>query len=424
MNSVILPWKECSSSFANPDFKIESHLNEKIGGMVTAGLSLKADCQRCLILISRLPHKVSAEEPWLDAVRRAAAFAVENNWTIISSAGSLGWDYISWYAGRLGANVWIVLPSMTASEFTKECERLLIRLRLNQGRTSLLMPLIEGKLKKTDRLGIRDQLCLSFSSHRLPVYLRKKGNWESLIERTEEVDRRFQVDSAGNCVESWRKEKSWMALTVNKQWEDYLIHWTRGIYGAWKGEIEADYFEALTSAHSGNPRDGFATLDHIAGTGILRGEGRMIRDGVPVISFSSLSPVEAMKKIEFRSTLGRWSFEPYGIALPRETLERLGTKRVIYGDKELFNRLSPEDRPFYQYQGSGKPVDKPSCAEDMKTGAKNWREEDEWRIAGDIDLMSLKDELILITPTEEEAKRMRELQTYRICSLERGLNEG
>jgi len=424
MNSVILPWKECSPSFANPDFEIESHLSEMIGGMVSAGMTLRADCERCLILMSRLPRKVSAEEPWLDSVRHAVTFVVENNWTVISSAGSLGWDYISWYAGRLGANVWIVLPPMTASEFTEECERLLIRLRLNKDRTSFLMPLIDSKLKKADRLGIRDQLCLSFSNHRLPVYLRRNGNLESLIERVKAVDSRFQVDSAGDCIESWRRDSSWMAETENMQWEGYLIHWTRGTYGAWKGEIEADYFDTLTSAHSGNPRDGFATLDHITGTGILRGEGRMIRDGVPVISFSSLSPVEAIKKIEFRATLRRWSFEPYGIALPRETLERFGTKRVIYGDKELFNRLSPEDRPFYQYQGSDESVDKPIRAGNMKTTAKNWRKEDEWRIVGDIDLMSLKDEVLLITPTEEEAERMRKLQPYKVCSLERGLNEG
>ena len=111
-----------------------------------------------------------------------------------------------------------------------------------------------------------------------------------------------------------------------------------------------------------------------------------------------------------RSSLGRWNYEPYGIAVSRSVLQRLGAREVIYGDKHLFEQLSPEEKPYYQFKGMD------NTDEQLPAG---WESEAEWRLAGDLDLMSIKDDVIIITPFESEAETLQELLPYRIHSLER-----
>ncbi len=50
----------------------------------------------------------------------------------------------------------------------------------------------------------------------------------------------------------------------------------------------------------------------------------------------------------------------------------------------------------------------------------DWRRESEWRIVGDVDPLSMKEDVILITPTQEEAEGLRERLPYRVRSLETG----
>jgi len=85
--------------------------------------------------------------------------------------------------------------------------------------------------------------------------------------------------------------------------------------------------------------------------------------------------------------------EPYGIAIDIETARDIGVRKVIYGDETLFERLSDDDRLFFQPHG--------------KKG--DWSRELEWRHIGDFQISEIPREKILaIVPTECQAESIRE----------------
>ncbi len=384
---------------------------------VTGGRLDKTD-ERALPVFSRLPRKVQADDDWLHSVRRAVKYAVEHGWTVIASSDGLGWEYTAWYAARTGVRLWMVLPPGRTDRMHRETEKLVGRLKLNPIKTTFLMPVVEEHLSKPDRLHLRDLTALALAHHRLPVVIRSGGFWEGIINEAKGVDRSYITDYPARYVEAWRRDQSRIDAASGRNWGEILVHWTRGVYGPWPGEVEADYFEALTATLTGNPRDGLATLNHIAASGLLRGRGRIVRGGTPVISFTALAPDTAVRLADYRPALGRWTFEPYGIALTRSTLTRLGARPVIYGTRELYTKLSPQEQPFYQYRG---PVlSDLSLTEPVNKTDPGWEKEMEWRLVGDIDLLSLKDEVLLIAPTEIEADELRGFLPFKVASLEKG----
>ncbi|NQU04465.1 MAG: hypothetical protein HQ568_00120 [Calditrichaeota bacterium] len=411
INTEIRSWSECTCFMAYPELDLKSITKTTPWGMAFAGMTPDPDTERCLIPMSRSPRKLPAEDLWLSAVRNAVGYASDNGWTIVSSYGTIGWEYTSWYAARRNLPLWMVLPAKPIDKFSAECESLIDRFKLNLTLTTFVMPLIDGKVTKNDGQIIRDMLTAMLSKHRLPVYVRPKGNWMSILIDSRKYDNRFLAVRPFRYIEPWRKDDSWTQNISNQNLENALIHWTKGAYGPWFGEVDADYFEAITLSESGNPRDGLATLVFIAMSGIVRGAGRMIRKGEPVISFSELNPAELLNQIEYKSYLKRWNYEPYGIAISTEVLKRLGAKKVIYGSKELYEQLTPDQRPYYQFDGRNETPNQP---------ASGWESESEWRLTGDLDLTSIMEEVTLITPFEYEAAALRESLPYRICSLERG----
>jgi hypothetical protein len=101
------------------------------------------------------------------------------------------------------------------------------------------------------------------------------------------------------------------------------------------------------------------------------------------------------------------SFQPYGIALPASLLERLGAQPVRYGVAEDFDAMTEAEKPFFQARGGSDP-------------AKSWFDwsyENEHRLIGDLDLTSVKDQVIALVPTEEIALKVREATGYKVIPL-------
>ncbi len=410
MNIQIKSWHECKSLLPYHDTGIEPCISSSVYGLGFCGAIPEYNAERCVILSSRLPRKLPADSQCLISLREAVEFAHSSGLTLVSSTGTLGWEYTTWYAARMDVPIWLVLPPIPLDRFPEACEQYIVSYKLNRDRTSFLLPLTEEKLKKRECQFVRDMVTVLISHHRLVVYIRPNGNWMHILENCTAIDNRFIAQRPKRYVEPWRRDKGWMAAAADQDWNGFLFHWTRGTYGPWPGEAPADYFEALTTIKSGNPRDGLSTLAFIAASGIIRGEGRMIRGGTPMVSFTNLKPDEIISLIEYRAGLGRWNFEPYGIAISSSTLRKLGARRVIYGDKNMYDRLSPQEQPYYQYIGSTDDEEK----------QERWKGEEEYRLTGDLDLMSIKEDVILITPTMSEAEALQSSLPYRVCSLERG----
>jgi hypothetical protein len=116
----------------------------------------------------------------------------------------------------------------------------------------------------------------------------------------------------------------------------------------------------------------------------------------PVVCFSALSLQELLQRRCFRPQLGRWDYEPYGIAIRLSTAKQIGIQAVIYGDPRERSLLSREDQ--YRFHPLGKTYD--------------WREEREWRSSKSVDLAELDPSDIRVF-AEDSREARRRLQDCR-----------
>ncbi|MDP8228456.1 MAG: hypothetical protein P9M15_03285 [Candidatus Electryoneaceae bacterium] len=356
-----------------------------------------------VLLLSQLPSRVNADEGWLRAVREAIHYVDEQGWNLVSSVGLFGWEYLSYYASRCGLPLLLILPPEPMTKLAMSIKKWTSDLRLNRSKTTFLIPIINDKRSKSERFHLRDRLMFQIADYRFPIAIRPNGFMEQMSQGASHIDNRFRVEYPKSAKLSWYNKIKQTHKSSSNVLKDMLIHWTRGTYAPWLGEVKADYFDALTDAKTGNPRDGLATLQRIFLSGVVRGDGRMIRGGQPVVSFMEGDPAKIVRLIRYRPALRRWTFEPYGIAFPRKILESLGVRPVVYGSKKLYNELPPDDRPFYQFCGL----------------TNEWVDEWEWRLIGDLDMSNIRDKIMLIVPTEAEAKELDSAISCDVLSLEK-----
>lgn len=168
----------------------------------------------------------------------------------------------------------------------------------------------------------------------------------------------------------------------------WLIHCTRGRQGAWPGESESQFRDwLLLTVPQPVDLSPLATLRRIVGQRHLIGGGPTIRAGQPVICFSAAPLLEFISQRTFRSHLGRWDAEPYGIAVSRTAAKRLGARPVIYIDPETDPPTAERSR--WRLQPRGTTFD--------------WSREREWRLRGDLDLRQLtSDQAIVFVARRQE----------------------
>ena len=131
----------------------------------------------------------------------------------------------------------------------------------------------------------------------------------------------------------------------------------------------------------------------------------LTRSPTPVVCFADVRLTEIKQRRTFRSHLARWDFEPYGIAIRKDSLERWGARAVIYGDQNRWNALSDADRPFFQAVSS-------------QDGKEDWRSEHEIRLCGDLPLKRLgPDEAVVFVPSLEAAEQIAPLSRWPVVVL-------
>jgi hypothetical protein len=172
--------------------------------------------------------------------------------------------------------------------------------------------------------------------------------------------------------------------------ERYLYHYTRPCPGPWPGQSYRDYLDSLLEGEGSCGHDALDTLERILSEGCIRGSHRLVRGVDAVVSWTSRPPQDLTEMRRWNRGLMRWTFEPYGIALNRRELRRLGAKPAVYGTSQLYQELSPEERYRFQSQGS--------------TGM-SWKLEREWRLLGDLVLHEDMDAFVFV-PTASDAEEL------------------
>ncbi|QDV70800.1 hypothetical protein Poly24_45320 [Rosistilla carotiformis] len=167
----------------------------------------------------------------------------------------------------------------------------------------------------------------------------------------------------------------------------YLIHCTRERVGAWPDQSDEDYFDELLTGRSAPDPGPLGTLRRILQTQRLLATDRLTRGGQRVTCFSARPLPALLRSRVFRAHLGRWDYEPFGIAIRRRVLQSRGGRPVIYGDDSDFDSLESTERAFFQNRGT----------------THDWTAEQEWRIAGDVSLaeISANDAFVFVASSSD-----------------------
>jgi hypothetical protein len=183
----------------------------------------------------------------------------------------------------------------------------------------------------------------------------------------------------------------------------FLSHFTRRQHGAWEDEGENRFLDSLLFGFATSDRSAWATLLRIVLQCRLTAGSRLTRDVARVVCFTNRPLTDFAGLRIFRPHLARWDYEPYGIAIDRQVLARLGARPVSYGDTSTWRSLAAVDRPYFQLS---------------QRGHADWSAEQEWRIVGDVDLDALAPgDAVIFVPSEEEAARMRPFSRWPVVVL-------
>lgn len=184
----------------------------------------------------------------------------------------------------------------------------------------------------------------------------------------------------------------------------WLVHFTRARSGEFPGETRAAYLAALAGPDDPRFHDGRRALERILAEGRIRADGRLIRGGQPVVSFTAAHPADLARLARWARHLGRMTFEPYGVGVRRAAATQLGLRPVVYGPPGLHAALRDEERHLFQ----------------LRRGRREeWTAEREWRSRGDVELRRWPaDEAVVVVPTAREAAELRRCSPFTVLALE------
>ena len=185
----------------------------------------------------------------------------------------------------------------------------------------------------------------------------------------------------------------------------FLLHWTRRRVGAWPDQTQHEYLDDLIFRSSRRNHDNLSSVARILASRKLIASNQLTRDCNPVVCFSNLPLTELAERTVFRKHLGRWDFQPFGIAIERDLLMEVGAKPVMYGEQQDWDRMPTEDRPFFQLSVSG--------------GSQiDWRQEQEWRLLGNLDLNLVgNNSAVVFVNTAMEAEAIAPISRWPIVIL-------
>jgi len=185
----------------------------------------------------------------------------------------------------------------------------------------------------------------------------------------------------------------------------FLTHCTRRRHGPWPNEDENEFLDDLILDRAGADHSALAALWRIVRSRRLIASSDMVRGDTSVVSFTAVPLPEIHQLHAFRSHLGRWDFEPYGMCIRRDWLERRSARPVVYCDEHAWSDLAVEDRPFFQKKDSRTPSGR----------LIDWTIEREWRYIGDVPLDEIpEDAALLFVPSESEAEQLAAISRWPV----------
>ncbi len=313
---------------------------------------------------------------WIIDTGQAVKYATEHDYTLLTSVGMSSWEITLFFASKYKVRQQIFIPAESDDDFVTACNHYEKEFRLT-GKPVEWRPVRISRLSgksNNDFRSKRDRLIMTEADIIFPVSIRPDGNLAGLINDRKKpgghIDNRFGCD-----YERYKRDckaglnQNPVGPAIDNTLSDYVIHWTRSCHAPWPGESLYDYYDSLTTTINEYSHSALRTLLRILGEKKLRASSRHMRKGIRAVSFSALPPTQALRLMKWRARYREMTFEPYGIAIKRKPALKMGIRKVLYGNPEMYEYLDETDKPYFQSVGT----------------KGNWMPEREYRHIGDID---------------------------------------
>lgn len=389
--------------------------------------TLEAEQKWVAVFNSRKPKLVSPSAMWLQLLGPLPALVASQGLGFAGSLGTISYDLVAVGAERSGARLLLLLPHvLEALGEAKEAPPLALASPPDVALSCLTRA---ADCPKATRMVCRDRLLAFISDVHCILEVRPGGNLGRILERQQRQEPRFQLrmgreeSGSGRLDHRFRRKGSFptskrlrttdpgsikgvfpksQALRCPPAlleadalpWGAYLYHYTRACPGPWPGQSYRSYLESLLEAEPLAEHTALATLGRILMEGRVRAGSRIVRGNQGVSSWTSRPPQELGTIRRWNAALIRWTFEPYGLAVKRSVLRRMGARPAIYGGTAVYDKLPQKERFRFQLH------DPPRCA---------WKNEREWRLPADLRLSDLEPEdAFLFMPTLAYAEELEE----------------
>jgi hypothetical protein len=342
-------------------------------------------------------------DAWINGSIAAVRNLLDRGYTVITSLYLNTWELVVYLVSEYGGSQVIVSPVAGEDLGYDLYYKASKQFKLDKDKTAMVFVSPESDSKKLKAAWFkRDQAIFRMADLLAPVSIRPRGKMERLLSETEkEIESKFRIDYAGPLVQPPKYDFKKAAFT-DTEW-DYIVHWTRTHHGPWPGESKYEFYKRLVNSGTEYPNNAFNSLKNMVRERKVYASSERIRKSIRCIGFSDLEPESMLKLMRWLPKRVRWNFEPYGIAVRKVAAEKAGIRQVIYGDDDLYEKLSEDDKPYFQSRGK-KDVD--------------WSEEHEWRKIGDLAIGDIPDDnLMLISWRKKEAEELTEITGIRCISL-------
>ena len=321
------------------------------------------DRPRRMLLISRAEKFPQPDATWVLNTVAVAKQLVEHREVLVAGNDRLAYELAQWTVRQCGG------PTITVLDRSENA--------LPPPATHALYVWPQTTPSDTEAPQIRDRIIAALSTHATAIHIRKSGVMAelaaSLRARSIPIDECPQLDRVENAQAPQPSPAPPGAVldeSTLSAWT-FLTHFTRDPEGPWPGETRDEYLRWLSAGPRAPHRHAFAALCRILKERRLRGCGRLIAGSAPMVCFTARHPRDVGAITHWRRGLQRWTFTNYALAIPRHALAAAGARAVRYVDRRELDAALPNDKKFLQLTHSGE---------------HDWSREEEWRVAGDLDL--------------------------------------
>jgi hypothetical protein len=357
------------------------------------------DGPRRALLVSRVPRRPRPATPWVRAVVKAVKRSVEAGETLITGLGRDPFD-LALHECRVAGGAAVV-----ALDAPPDAQVRALLHELAPERMLLVWPRAAREYTtREEQLWPRDRLVGVLADRAWAVEVRAGGHMEEVAAALRARGCAVEEAASEGTVEEAVEPGEIVSGAAGRfgGW-DYLTHYTREPDGAWPDETRAQFLEWLARGPQDARRDVTDALRRILTMGVVLASGRLMPGQARMVSLTERAPDETQELQRWRKGLRRWDFRPYGVAVRREVLEKLGARPVDYLTEAALKRLAPRDRIFAQRH------------EPPKT---DWAAEAEWRLPVSLRLGELnREDVRLLLPNAALAEAFARESGYQALSI-------